>query len=236
MSQIIGICDDEPLALQSLKRKIEECIVKNGWIAEVFTFPSGAALLERVSELDVIFLDIEMPDLDGIETGRQILNYNKDCKIIIESGRVDKFKESFKINAFRFITKPFDLNEIEEALQAVWSLNIGLENIEVYQNRIPYSVCHRDISHIISYGSFSEFIVEGTKFRKDISLSELETILDANLFFRVHRQYMVNMLRIVTYEKGIIRLKEKNIEVSRRKKKSFETAYREFDLKYGRGR
>lgn len=232
----IGICDDEPLVLQSLKRKIEECIEKNGWLADVLTFRSGVDLLERISELDIIFLDIEMPDLDGIETGRQILNLNKKCKIIMASGRVDKFKEAFKINAFRFITKPFNIVEIEEALQAIWNLYIGTEKIEVYENRIPYSICHRDISFIISYGSFSEFIMGSKRFRKDISLSELEKLLDKNLFFRPNRQYMVNMLQIVEVENEIIKLKEKNIKISRRKKKSFEMAFMDFDLKYGRSR
>jgi len=232
----IGICDDEPLVLQSLKRIIEKCIEKNGWLAEVLTFLSGADLLEKMSEIDIIFLDIDMPDLDGIETGRQILNTNKNCKIIIESGRVDKFKESFKIRAFRFITKPFDILEIEEALQAIWHLNIGVDIIDVYDNRIPYPVCHRDISYIISYGSFSEFMVRNKRFRKDISLNELEKILDKNLFYRPNRQYLVNMLYIVGVENDIIQLKDKNIKISRRKKKSFEITFMDFDLKYGRSR
>jgi DNA-binding LytR/AlgR family response regulator len=236
MNQMIGICDDEPLILQSLKRMIEECMEKNGWIAEVLIFPSGTALLERISELDIIFLDIEMPDLDGIETGRQILKFNRNCKIIIESGRVDKFKETFKINTFRFITKPFVMAEIEEALQAAWNSNVGTEKIEVYENRIPYSICHKDISYVVSYGSFSEFVVGNKKFRKVISLNELEKILDKNLFFRPNRQYMVNMLQIVRVQNGVIHLKEKNITISKRKKKSFQMAYVEFDLKYGKGR
>lgn len=236
MHLIIGICDDEPLILQSLKLRVEECIKKNGWLADVLTFLSGFDLLARISELDIIFLDIEMPGLDGIETGKQILNMNKNCKIIIESGRVDKFKESFKINAFRFITKPFNIVEIEEALHSIWILYVGMEKIEVYENRIPYSICQRDISFIVSYGSFSEFIVGSKRFRKDISLSEMEKILNKNIFFRPNRQYMVNMLHIIKVENEIIQLKEQNIKISRRKRINFEMTFMDFDLKYGRSR
>jgi len=230
---MIGICDDEQLILNLLIRRIEECIVKNGWIAEIITFESGINLLERVLELDVVFLDIEMPDLDGIEVGKYIQSQNNNCKIIMETSKVERFKEAFTINAFRFITKPFEVDEIEEALQAVWNLQIGMELIELYERRIRYSFLQKEIEYIISYDSYSEFSVGNRVFRKEIALNELEKILDMSLFHRVHRQYMVNMLWIVRYKNGVINLDKKEIPVSRRKKKDFEQAYMEFDLKYG---
>jgi len=230
----IGICDDEQLILNILKRKIEECILKNGWIAEIITFESGIELLERTLELDVVFLDIEMPDLDGIETGKYIQNQNSNCKIIMATSKVERFKESFRINAFRFITKPFEAEEIEEALQAVWNLQIGMELIELYERRIRYSFLQREIEYIISYDSYTEFFVGNRVFRKEIALNELEKILDKSLFHRVHRQYMVNMLRIVKYKNGVINFDKKEIPVARRKKKEFERVYMEFDIKYSR--
>lgn len=231
---MVGICDDEQIILNLLKQIIEDCILKNGWIAEITTFQSGEKLLSYVSELDVIFLDIEMPGLDGIETAKHIQIQNRNCKIVMETSRVDRFKESFKINAFRFITKPFDLEEIEEALQAVWNLQMGMETIELYEQRNPYDICQRNITYISSFDSYAEFMLADRVFRKEISLNDLEKILDTRLFFRVHRQYMVNMLWIFDYKNGVIRLDGKKIPVSRRKKKEFEQAYLEFDLKYGR--
>ena len=231
---MIGICDDERLILNLLKRKIEECILKKGWVAEIITFESGMELLERVPEIDVVFLDIEMPDLDGIETGRYIQSLNGNCKIIMATSKVERFKESFRINAFRFITKPFEAEEIEEALQAVWDSQMGMDLIELYDRRIQYSFLQRDISYIISYDSYAEFFVGNKVLRKEIALNELEKILDKSLFHRVHRQYMVNMLWIVRYKNGVINLDKKEIPVARRKKKDFEQAYMEFDLKYSR--
>ena len=68
--------------------------------------------------------------------------------------------------------------------------------------------------------------------RKDCSLSELEQELSKELFFRVSRQYIVNLGKITEYAKGSILIQGKKIVISRRKKKEFEQAYLEYDLRY----
>ena len=68
--------------------------------------------------------------------------------------------------------------------------------------------------------------------RKDCSLSELEQELSKELFFRVSRQYIVNLGKITEYAKGSIHIQGKKILISRRRKKEFEQAYLEYDLRY----
>lgn len=131
----------------------------------------------------------------------------------------------FKINTFRFVTKPFNIEEIEEALQGIRDLYIGMEKIEVYYNRIKYYVCQRDIVFIITYGSFTEICVGNKRFRKDISLSELEKVLDDKLFFRPNRQYMINMFYITKVENDIIQLNKEKIKIYRRKRISLIRNY-----------
>lgn len=232
----VGICDDEPLIIEALQRIILEIAEKNGWEINISCFESGKALLEAVDALEAVFLDIDMPELDGIETGKRIGKKNKDCKLIMATGRTDKFKEAFRIHAFRFATKPFDEIEIEEALQAVFHTQIGMEIIELYEKRNSYQILQRDISYITTYNGYSEFVVSGRDtdriLRKDCSLSELEQGLSRELFFRVSRQYIVNLGKITEYTKGSILIQGKKILLSRRRKKEFEQAYLEYDLNY----
>lgn len=232
----VGICDDEPLIIETLQRTILEIADKNGWEISISSFGSGKALLEAVDTLEAVFLDIDMPELDGIETGKRIGERNPACKIIMATGRSDKYKDAFRIQAFRFVTKPFDEDEIEEALQAVINTQIGLETIELYEKRNSYQIPQRDISYITAYGGYSEFVVSGRDtnriLRKDCSLLELEQELSKELFFRVSRQYIVNLGKITEYAKGSIHIQGKKILVSRRRKKEFEQAYLEYDLKY----
>ena len=232
----VGICDDEPLIIEALQRTILEIADTNGWEISISCFESGRALLEAVDTLEAVFLDIDMPELDGIETGKRIGERNQECKIIMATSRADKFKDAFRIQAFRFVTKPFDENEIEEALQAIFHTQIGMETIELYEKRNSYQIPQKDILYITAYDGYSEFVVSGRNesrlLRKECSLSELEQELSKELFFRVSRQYIVNLGKITEYAKGSIHIQGKKILISRRRKKEFEQAYLEYDLRY----
>ena len=232
----VGICDDEPLIIEALQRTILEIADKNGWEISISCFESGRTLLEAVDTLEAVFLDIDMPELDGIETGKRIGERNQECKIIMATSRADKFKDAFRIQAFRFVTKPFDENEIEEALQAIFHTQIGMETIELYEKRNSYQIPQKDILYITAYDGYSEFVVSGRNesrlLRKECSLSELEQELSKELFFRVSRQYIVNLGKITEYAKGSIHIQGKKILISRRRKKEFEQAYLEYDLRY----
>lgn len=232
----VGICDDELLITEVLQEKILRIAYKYKWDISVSCFNAGRTLLETIDNLEVVFLDIDMPELDGIETGKKICEMNDDCKIIMATGRVDKFKEAFRIQAFRFVTKPFEDTELEEALQAVMDTQIGMETIELYEKRNPYYIPQKDILYISAYNGYSEFVVSGREteriLRKDNSLSEIEKELSKDLFFRVSRQYIINLGKVLQFHNGMIHIHDKRISVSRRRKKAFEQVYIEYDLKY----
>lgn len=203
---------------------------KQAWQIEVFT--SGEALIEAVKELDVIFLDIEMPELDGIETGRMIRKMNPCCKIIMATGKVERFKEAFHIQAFRFITKPFDMEEIEEALQAVENVTIGNTMLEVSYHRSGYEVKQRQIRYIQAFNGIAELTIDNVVMRKEISLEELEQLLDKRIFVRIHRQFIVNLCWVDSYKNGVVSVGGEKIKISRRRKKDFEEKYVYYDIHY----
>jgi DNA-binding LytR/AlgR family response regulator len=125
------------------------------------------------------------------------------------------------------------MNEIKDALQAVMQSHIGQEKIELYENRNLFRISQRDIVYIKAFDGYSEFkILGGRVLRKECSLTELEAQLSPEIFFRVDRKYIVNMLKITRYHDGKIELMDEKIKVSRRKKKEFETAYIMADLNY----
>ena len=83
----IGICDDEIAELQSLKRMIESYCDAHGLEAEIHLFASGVELLSESEHLDLLFLDIAMPGVDGIEAGKRFRKRNPRCKIAMETCR-----------------------------------------------------------------------------------------------------------------------------------------------------
>lgn len=232
----IAICDDEKIFVEILHNMVFECLQNKNVECEIIDFLSGRELLKEIDDFDVVFLDIDMPNLDGIETGK-ILNQRKsECKIIIASGRIDRFKESFYINAQRFITKPFQKEEVEEALQLVLIEQKTLKKIKLYNNRISYDILIKDICYAKAYNSYVEVGVLGKKrieaLRSEYSLVEIENILPSEIFFKINRTYIVNLLKVQDYEDGKIVIFDEDFKVSRRLKKQFEKALTEIDLCY----
>ena len=228
----IAICDDVVEQTLVLQNYVREYCERRNVEYKLYIYTSGIEMLADAEKMDIVFLDIEMPNLDGIETGRQIREKNSVCRIIMATCMVERMKEAFFIEAFRFIIKPFDQKEVEEALDACMKKILGSRSILLYLNRNIYEVHQSEIQYIITYDSACEYRVRDKMLRSETSLRELESQLDNRLFFRVHRKYIVYMAHIRSYKNGQIQMKDVKLPVSRRRKKEFEQAYMEFDLKY----
>ena len=228
----IGICDDQIEVAKILYQYIVDVQKKYNYQWEIEIFVSGKELLKEAKKFDLVFLDIEMPELDGIETGKEIRKINPFCRIIMATGMEKRFKEAFHIQAFRFITKPFDMREIEEALNSAESADIGNTLIEMSFNRERYVVKQRQIQYIQAFNGYSEIIVDNVTMRKEISMNDIEQILDSRIFVRIHRQYIINLCWVDNYVDGYVYVGNRKIQISRRKKKEFEKKYVEYDICY----
>lgn len=232
----VALCDDQEYILVQLKKLLCEIFKKKDCQYVIEAFSSGEELISKNEYYDMIFLDIEMPGMDGIQTGEIIRQRNTECKIIMATSAVERYKEAFYIRAFRFVTKPFVADEIKEAVDAVLSLKKDDDSIELYYQRILCKVKLKDIQYIQAYNGYSEFLVGNRIFRKEVSLNNMEELLDMQFFSRIHRQYIINMRWITSYDNGEVKVGNQVIPVSKRKRKEFEQEYMEFDLKYGRGK
>ncbi len=228
----IAICDDVVEQTFTLQEYIRRYCESSRATYRLSIYTSGEELLFHAEKLDIIFLDIEMPGLDGIETGRKIRAKNCKCRIIMATVMVERMREAFYIEAFRFIVKPFEQAEVEEALQACMRRVLGSSCILLYHNRIAYEIHQSEIQYVVTFDSYCEYRVKDKMLRSEDSLKDLEHKLDPRLFYRVHRKYIVNMAQIESYRNGILRMRDLELPVSRRRKKQFEQAFMEFDLKY----
>ena len=199
----IGICDDLKAAVLELQEIIEEYCRKKEITADIVTFDRGEEALLHIDSVDILFLDMEMPGMDGIETGKEILKRKKDCKIIMETSHEERFKEAFYIKAYRFASKPFSIPEIESCLEDAIHTFIGSDVVELWESRKMCSVAQKDIQFLKAYDGYVEAYVGGRVMRKDVSLNKMEETLDKRLFFRVSRECVVNMAAIEDYRQEI---------------------------------
>lgn len=229
----IGICDDEAIILDKLKQIVTEHLESKKIDFKISEFHSGIELLENASLYDIVFLDIYMPGMDGYETGKHLKKVNPNCKVVMATGMKDQFKEAFKIGAVRYITKPFDVNEVHEAIDSILFMRAGMETIELYCNGMQYEIEQKDIKYVIAYDGYVVCEIRGEKYRKEASLKQMEEILDKRIFLRMNKQYIVNFMWIEKHKDGAVWIKsEKHTKImaSRRKKKEFEKAYMLYDV------
>ena len=180
----------------------------------------------------MLFLDIEMPGKDGIELGHILKEKGVDYKIVMLSGMVDRYKEAFKINAFRFVSKPISKKELFLAIDDVMELMEGTETLIAYKDGNSYSIKQKDIVYIEAVSSGIIACVGNTEFTIYKPLSELMDELNGKLFFRSHRSYIVNIHKIQEILKNqILMINGQKALLSRRERKALVQAYVEYDIK-----
>ena len=104
-----------------------------------------------------------------------------------------------------------------------------MKKIEMYKDRIRYEFDYADVVYIRAKLGDTQYLVNDEFYRNDLSLNKLEKILEGRCFFRISRDYIVNLSKI-RYTKGDTRvfIGGNAINISRRRKKAFEMAYEEY--------
>ena len=212
--------DDEPLALRQIKSYIE----RNDQLEFVASCRSAIQAREILAKerIDLIFVDINMPDLNGIDFVRQLTT---NQYIIFTTAHSEYALEGFKLNAIDYLLKPFTRDEFEKATQKVISLVDLVERCHAAESAVAQNEAESadnevisvkadyktqlvkvaDIIYLESAGEYVRLHIEGsstitTLFR----LKNMETSLPQDSFMRVHRSYIVNLKRIASYTKGRI--------------------------------
>ena len=158
------VCDDEELIHQKVEELIKTYDKTNEYVFKVFHCYNGEELISFSIEYDVLMLDIDMPDKDGIEAARILLKNGYNPQIIMLSSKRERFKDAFKIGAKRFVTKPVDEKEFYEALSAVIYSWAGSGLIEVSNNGEKCTISQREIKYIESKKDYLKIYTYKTDF------------------------------------------------------------------------
>lgn len=212
--------DDEPLALRQIKSYID----KAEQLELVAACRSAKEAQKVIAEtkVDLIFVDINMPDMNGIDFVRSL---DTTHYIVFTTAHPEFAIDGFKLNALDYLLKPFTFEEFMKATQKVISLvdlmercksaessktqseaeNTDKEFISVKADYKTQLVRVADIVYLESAGEYVQLHIEGnstitTLFR----LKNMESALPQDSFLRVHRSYIVNLKRISSYTKGRI--------------------------------
>ncbi len=230
---VVGLCDDEEYVCDSVYKILKNYGNEHQIEIEFIYYNSAKLLLEKRDMLDVLFLDIEMPKMDGIKAGMKLRDWNIDYKIIMLTVREDRFRDAFKIGAFRFVSKP--INEVEFCLainDVIDAMSIN-RSVIAYRDNVAFEISQKDILYIEANSSSSLIYTRDCEYRSEQSLKAWSNLLDKRFFFQSHRSYIVNMSKIENVQGNTIYLVTGDrILVSRRLRTSFLKAYMMYDTRW----
>lgn len=197
----IAICDDETQIRELLKDKISRYCFTNNIELNLQTFENGEELLkDDFQTFDVLFLDVDMPGIDGLETAKEIRKLNRDMLIIFLTAYSEFVFESFKVDAFRYLVKPVPNQELTETLDAIREkLCAPEENLSFQFQNERYSIRYSNIIYIEGMRDKIWIYCKDTTYRWRGTLKSLNEMLQEKGFFQVHRSYIINMNKIQKY-------------------------------------
>lgn len=195
----IAICDDQMVMHTELKKHLENYAKKRNLIMIYNNYTNGFDLISSQNEYDIIFMDYQMAEIDGLETARQIRKKNNETAIIFLTSFPDIVFDTFEVNTYRFLVKPIDDNKLEAALDSYLSDNDESNFILIKTDESNKKININDIIYIEASDKYCNIRTnEGTVLFKK-TLSEIEKMLPDDKFFRCHRTYLVGFRHIVSH-------------------------------------
>ncbi len=214
------IIDDEPLALDLM----ESYVVKTPFLTLCGKFSSALLAMRELSGrcTDLLFLDIQMPDLDGMEFSKIVGN---KTRIVFTTAFEQYAVDSYRVNALDYLLKPISypdfLQAANKALQW-YEMQKQTENSGELRSifvKTDYKLVQVDLQHILYIEGLKDYVKiylegESRPLLSLMSLKSLEELLPSRQFLRVHRSYIVQMQKIKIIERNRIVFGKEYIPVS----------------------
>ena len=225
----IFICDDDALFIEQLQSEVCRFFDSFSLLPpEIRTFTDGAALLADPQPCDLIFLDIEMPGLDGISVGQKCKHRDPEVSIIVISSYPEYLDEAMRFHVFRYLSKPLDRQRLFRNLKDFLNdYHSRIQNIPV---ETKGGVQMLPVSKIILIEAVNRKVLIHTN---DGDLESLHNMaywlkqLPDSQFFQSHRSFIVNFAHVSSFDHTLIYLTKDNIPayLTRRKYHEFKNAY-----------
>lgn len=224
------IVDDEPLALSLL----ESYVNKTPFLKLTGKFSNAIRAKENLDKesIDIIFLDIQMPELNGMEFAQILPTHTK---LIFTTAFSEYALDGYKVNAIDYLLKPFSYADFLTAAQKVYN---WFETIEQARQEIPseeqkaiyvkseyrlVQILFDDIDYVEGLKDYVKFYMSGEckPILSLMSMKSLEDLLPRHRFVRVHRSYIVQLSKIESFNRNRLVIGAKEIPIGETYKKDF---------------
>ena len=208
MTVSIMICDDLPEIRAQLRGYLQNYERSHGLELNLEAVADGAQLLAqwKPGRWDLIFLDIFMPLLDGIETARRLRKNDDKCEIVFVTTSREHGMEGYELHAMDYLTKPVAQQDVDEVMD--WFLRARAEKRSELYLRTPdgeETVRAQEIRYIETRGHTCVVHTTAQDLTVRRSIDELSAGLD-DAFFRCHKSFLVNFAHVAGIERNAFRM------------------------------
>lgn len=207
--------DDEPLALEVVRSHASKVPFLN--LKAEFTDAFKAMEYIQKENIDLIFLDIKMPDISGIDFMNSL---NKKPMVIFTTAYSEHAVTSFELDAIDYLLKPFSLSRFVKGCNKAYELfqlrnKSGSSDFIFLKTGYEQEKVHfDDILYLEAAGNYVNFVLKNKSLLSRMTFAELEVILPKNKFIRIHRSYMAAVAAINRIERHQIHINDLQIPVS----------------------
>lgn len=219
--------DDEPVALDILK----DYIAKVPFLeyADVFRDPLKALDYLRKNSVDLIFLDINMPDLTGI----QFLQTLKNPPLVIFTTAYSEYAlESYDYDAVDYLLKPIEFERFVKASNKACEMHeVKVKNVPIFTGERDHifiksgtnflKVKTKNIFYIKGTGNYVTFVLDQKEILSLLTMTKALEALPQDFFFRIHKSYIINSLHVDLIENEEVRIWGERIPIGDSYKQSF---------------
>lgn len=233
----IAICDDEKAVRELLEDKVKKIYPE----AELIFYGTGEELIEDMRKPDILFLDIQLPGRNGIDTARKFRKADKKAVLIFVTAVEEYVFQAFDVGAFHYLVKPFTDEKFNEVITNAVNC-IYDRAMENYNGAKKYIMVRSGGSHIkillddIVFAEVFNRKVMIHTLNEDIEyygkLSELERALGED-FFRPHRAYLIHFKYVVKYNSSFITMKSGTALLAKAKFSEFVKKYLKYNQRTG---
>jgi DNA-binding LytR/AlgR family response regulator len=212
------VVDDEPMA-----REIIESYIAKTPILELMAScknASEAILFAQENEVDLFFLDINMPEISGLSFAKLIKNTSQ---IIFTTAYREYAIDGFNLNVVDYLLKPISFDRFLEAVQKVKPSEITEKNNDFMFVRSDRKMVKIDFDQILFIESLSDYVKIFTSEKTIVireTISSLEVKLPSKMFIRIHRSFIISLKNITSYTNEFIEVNQKALPISRSYKES----------------
>jgi len=212
------IVDDESLA----RKGLEEYIEKSPNLECVSSLGSAHKALAYLKEnkVDLLFLDIQMPEMTGLEFMKVLSN---PPQVIFTTAHREFALDAFELNAVDYLLKPIAYNRFLKAVQKTLANNteksVQNEAVFIKCDGVIVKILCEEILFIETAKDYVFIQTRNKKYLTLISLRQIQESLPLSIFMKVHRSYVVNVQQVDRMEGNLLYLEQHKIKISRQLKK-----------------